>query len=206
MQIKINKKSQYLTFKHKDGREEYEIDLLLNSNIGSLTLKDVFSKIKKYPGDVVIVPNMGYIFEDDKLVDEFTYFNGHLLKEQNKVAVLTQGNFSLGNLGFSTFGKNIDFINIYTTKLQIGILSPYLQLDMFKIEKMPDAIQDSNIIMANDIFAPILLSEEYPIYVFWGNSNNFVKNTGISDFSKKESISIKKVDKNSLSRTIYFLE
>ena len=205
MQFKINRKSKHLVLTSKQGRQEYVVTVLLEG-LAEKNLDDIFSKLEKISGRILVVPNMGYIFKDDKLVQDFAYYNGKFLKH-NKVAIMTQGNFSVDDVEIYTYKEDNKYIFVRVGKLTIGIISDYVNAEDFNIEKLPDTISEANIIIAPVKLAPKLLSADFPVYIFLGDSDVFEKSTGITNYEKKDTLNIKKVDTGLISsRTIYVLE
>lgn len=205
MRIKINKKTKELILTHSEARKDYVVSVYLEKPIYN-KLDQIFKDIASKQANIVIVPEMGYIFTDESASKSFVHGNGRLLRE-GKVGVFTQGNFSVNDIEVKTFGINNEYILVRAGKLTIGVISQYVSLENLSIENMPDEIQNTQIIIAPEKFASKLLTGDFSVYIFYGNPDDFKQQTGIANFEVRDNLNIKKVETTILdTRTIYFFE
>ena len=205
MRIKINKRSKELVLVHSEARKEYTVSIFLEKPIYN-SLHDIFKTLKENTADIIVIPEMGTIFTDEETSKEFVHENGHLLK-QGKVGVFTEGSFSVNDIEIFTYGFNNEYVLVKAGKLSVAIISQYIPLDKLSIENMPEEVQNAQIVIAPEKFATKLLTGDFPVYVFYGNVEDFKQQTGITNFEIRDNLNIKKVETSVLdNRTIYFFE
>ena len=191
MRIRINKKTKELILTHSEARKEYTVSIYLEKPVYN-SLQQIFKDLATRQADIIVVPDLGHIFTDEEMSKEFVLENGHLLRD-GKVGVFTQGDFSVNDIEVTTFGINNEYVLVKAGKLSVAVISQYIELDKLSIENMPDAIQGAQIIISPEKFATKLLTGDFPVYVFYGNPEDFKKQTGITNFEIRDNLNIKKV-------------